>query len=181
VLDAFRSRLGYRAALAAVRRRTPVVGPGALLSRRVLVLLPPQEDDLRAAWRFVQALDEPAAHLVPALTSGRVPYVPDAFAGHAVAVGEEGLDWRGLPTRAVRERLWTPPPQVALDLNPAFDLAAAYLVGASPAGFRAGLYGAEREPFYDLLLRPTDGYAAALDALRGYLTAVEPPVVAFHG
>jgi hypothetical protein len=181
VLEDLRSRLGYRAALRAARRRTPTSAPGRLLSRRVLILLPPKEDDLRAAWRFVQALDEPPAHLVPALTVGRVPYAPDAFAGHVQTVGEQERDWLGIPARSARERLWTPPPQVALDLNPSFDLAAAYLVGASPARFRAGLYGEEREPFYDLLIRPKEGYAAALEALRGYLAAIEPPVVAFHG
>ena len=181
MLDAFRSRLGYRAALAAVRSRTPASGPGGLLSRRVLVLLPPEEEDLRAAWRFVQSLDEPPAHLVPALTTGRVAYVPDAFAGHVFSAGEKGLDWRGLPTPAVREALWTPPPYVALDLNPAFDLAASYLVGASPARFRVGLYSEEREPFYDLMIRSKGGYDEALAALRGYLAAFEPPVVAFHG
>jgi hypothetical protein len=106
--------------------------------------------------------------------------VPDAFAGAVRTVGAKGLDWRGLPRRAVAEALWHQRPDVALDLNPAFDLAAAYLVGASPARFRVGLHSETGEPFFDLMVAPTGGYAAALDALRGYLASVEPPVLSFR-
>jgi hypothetical protein len=132
------------------------------------------------AWRFVLSLDEPRGRLIPVIAAARVAYVPDAFAGAVRTVGEKGRNRLGLPRRAVAEALWGGRVDVALDLNPTFDLVAAYLVGASPARFRAGLHSAEGEPFFDLMIAPTGGYAAALDALRGYLTAVEPPVLSFR-
>jgi len=180
VLDDLRQRLGYRAALRAARQRTVHDWPVPPPDRKVLVLLPHEEGDLRAAWRFVQTIDEPRGHLVPAITADRVPYTPDAFAAGVATVGERARDWRGLPRRAEAQKLWSDKLHVALDLTPGFDLAAAYLVGASPARFRVGLYSAEGEPFYDLLIAPTGGYEAALTALRGYLAAIEPPVLSFN-
>ena len=179
MLDPLRQRLGYRAALRAARGRQPVIETRPLVERRVLALLPPEERDLRAAWRFLKTVDVPRSRMVVAVTAGAVAYAPDAFAGSVATVGDKERDWRGLPRRALAQKLWAPGPHVALDLSPAFDLTAAYLVGASPARFRIGLYSEAGEPFYDLLLAPTEGYEAALGALRGYLDAIEPPVLPF--
>ena len=173
MLDGFRYRLGYRAALRAERKRT-VVEAAPEERGRVLVLLPSEEALLLPAWGFIQSLGVAMSDLVPVSTTGRVPYAPDAFAGGVRTLSDDDLDWRRLPRQKTAEALWAPPPTLALDLTPDFDLPAAYLIGASPARFRVGLHSPEAEPFFDLLIAPTAGYAEALQALRRYLGAVEP-------
>lgn len=178
MLDDLRYRLAHHAALRAARQRSVVGRPP--LDAKVLMLLPHDEERLRAAWRFIQSLDDPKRSLVLVLTDERVPYTPDAFAAAVHTVGKAARDWRGLPGPSVLAQVWSAPLRLALDLTPDFDLASAYLVGASPASFRAGLYSAEREPFCDLLVRSQGGYEAALQALRSYLGTVEPPVLSFR-
>lgn len=177
MLGDLRQRLGYHAALRTLRKRPVPAGAASPPGARVLALLPHEEVPLRAAWRLIQAIEIPRNRLVPVLTADRVAYAPDAYVGSVTTLGERSRDWRGLPRRAAAEGVWKGPLLTALDLTPGFDLASAYLVGASPARYRIGLYSPEGEPFYDLLLAPTDGYEAALQALRAYLVAIEPPVL----
>ena len=77
------------------------------------------------------------------------------------------------------EKLWKNEPALAIDLSPTFDLAAAYLVGASPAQLRVAIYSEEGEPFYDFLVAPTGGYREALRALQGYLNDIRPFALSF--
>ena len=134
---------------------------------------------MRVAWQFIRAIDAPRGRIQPVSLYGRVPYVPDAFAGGVYQVEEQKLDWRGLPPSKVTAAVWGRQPHVALDLSASFDLAAAYLVGASPARLRVGLHTPEAEPFFDFLIAPTHGSRVALRALRNYLAALDPPAVAF--
>jgi len=179
VLDALKRKLAYRHACKAVLHRAVPEWPERPQDRRVLVLLPEAEADLRAAWAFVKTLDLHPTHLIPVSLRDGVAYVPDAFAGAVFTVGTKQRDWRGLPQKVISDALWTQRPHVALDLSPGFDLAAAYLVGASPARFRVGFFSDEGEPFYDFMIAQTDGYASAVESLRTYLASVVPPVLAF--
>ena len=180
MLDALRYRLGYRVAQRAARSRGPV-GEGAATGPRVLALLPTEEEPARDAWAFVRSLGLSPRELIAVVAADRIPYAPDAYVGHVRTVGEKDLDWRGLPRRTVTEALWDAPLALALDLNPSFDLASAHLVGGSAARLRVGLHSDEGEPFYDLLVAPTEGYREALAALRRYLAAVAPPVLDLAG
>ena len=145
----------------------------------MLIVLPQEEEEVRIAWKLVKAIDAPRGRVMPVSLHGRVPYVPDAFAGAVFQVEESKLDWRGLPKKVVSDAVWTRRPNVAIDLSSSFDLAAAYLVGASSAALRVALHNPQAEPFFDLLIAPTHGYRVAVGALRHYLAALEPPALAF--
>lgn len=179
MLDALRERLATRAALRAVRRREVRPWPARLRARRVLIVLPRDEADLRTAWRFVQSLDLLRGNVTAVAASGQAAYVPDPFAGGVRILGAEDRDWRGLPRRAVAEAVWAQKPDVALDFSRPFSLAAAYLVGGAPAGLRVGLYDPRAEPFYDLLIAPADAGEGGPGALGRYVEGMDPPVLPF--
>ena len=180
MLAALKSSIGYRQALKAVRQRTAPPWPDRPQDRKLLVLLPYEEEDTRAAWGLIKTLDIPTSHVIPVSLSDAVPYVPDAYAGAVFKVEEKLRDWRGIPKRIITDAIWTQRPHVALDLSPGFDLGAAYLVGASTAQFRIGLFSEEGEPFYDFMIAESAGYASAIAAMRQHLTAILPPVLAFE-
>ena len=140
--------------------------------------MPSDEEHQRLAWPFVLALDLPRTRLTPVVATARVAYAPDRFAGNVKTLDEKKRDWRMLPSKGAA-LLWKAQPSLALDLSPEFDLAAAYVVGASPALVRVGIYSERGEPFYDFLVAPKGGYREALNALRGYLTAVRPVALSF--
>jgi len=171
--------MALRAALKAVSQRQPREMPAKLGTRRVLVVLPPGEEAMRSAWRFLRRLTIGRDHLTPVVLAEGVAYVPDAWVGAVIAIGEKERDWRGLPRPAVAQALWGQRPAVALSLVPAFELGAAYLVGASPAALRIGFHTPEAEPFFDLLFAAPQGLEGGLTALTHYLAALDPPVLPF--
>lgn len=174
--DALRTRIGWHAARRLVAARPVRARVAADRVRRVLVVLPPDADALRAAWAFVEALRAPVLLAVP---SDSVAFVPDAFAGSVVRVGPHETDWRGLPRKAVLARLWPSDLDVAVSLAPPTSLVAAVLVGAGPVGLRVGVdTGAAAggaAPFYDLALGAET--ADISRALLGRLAQIRPPVV----
>lgn len=124
--------------------------------RRVVVVMPRAEDTestaQREAWAFLSSLDLAPNHIVP-LVFGRDVGTPDAFAGGVLHVRDGDLDWRRMPKRVVTEAVWTRRPDVAIDLSDGFNLAAAYLIGGSPAGVRIGTNSdPEAALFYDLVI-----------------------------
>ncbi len=149
MIEALKTHLGWQAARRLVAARARRLPAEAHLVQRILVVLPTDEAALRAAWRMVEALGAP---VVPVVVGDAVAFVPDAFAGAVVRVGRDVLDWRGLPTAAVRARLWAPGLDVAIALGDPSALAGAVLVGASPAGFRVGIDAPETAGWYDLAL-----------------------------
>lgn len=174
---ALRTRLAWGAAgrLVAARPSRPPVE--AHLVRRILVVLPTEEAALRAAWRVVEAF---AAPVVPVVVGEAVAFVPDAYAGAVVRVGPDVLDWRGLPARALRDRLWAPGLDVAIGLGDPSDLAGAVLVGASPAAFRVGIDAPETAGWYDLALGaatadPPGELLARLGQIRPPRVSLGPP------
>ena len=169
--DALRARIGWHAARRLVAARPAQARVPADRVRRVLVVLPPEEHALRAAWAFVEALGAPVVLAVP---SDSVAFVPDAFAGAVVRVGPRETDWRGLPRRAVLVRLWPADLDVAVSLAPA-SLAAAVLVGAAPAGLRVGVDTGSAGGFYDLALGADTADVA--QALLARLAQIRPSVV----
>ena len=175
MLDALRRSRALKAAHQAVAARTPHAPSPSPAARRLFAVLPHAEDasdrSQRDAWALLSALDLAPGHIVP-VTLGRDVGAPDRFAGSVLHITEKELDWRGLPRRVVADGLWTQRPDVALDLTGGFTLAAAYLVGGSPASFRIGLDPApEAAPFYDLVV------TGGPDALRRALSQIEPPVL----
>ncbi len=177
MLDAIKSRLAARQALRLIERRTVrpwAADPGA---RRALVVLPAAELEAKEAWRFVKALGIPSRQVTPVVPSSLVAYAPADFIGRVKRLDDKALGLLGLPKSAFADGLWEPAPDLAFCLTPEFDLAAATLVGASPAAFRVGLYDEAAEPFFDLMIARGDSFASALGALEQALRKVEPPVV----
>lgn len=175
MLDALRHSRARRAALAAASTRQAFPPEARLNARRVFAVLPVAEDASddaqREAWTFLSTLDLSPGHIVP-VVFGRDVGAPDRFAGSVLHIGEKSLDWRGLPRTAVSEALWTQRPDVAIDLSQTFSVAAAYLVGGSPAGIRIGLDPSpEAAPFYDLVV------TGGAEGLRRALKQIEPPVL----
>lgn len=171
--------MAYRAALKAERRRFVGERPEDPRQSRILLVLPDDEELLRAAWRFALQIDVPRPNLSPVVLGERVSYAPDAFAGAVDVITQKDLTWWNLPRKKVLEAFWNPHPHVAIDFSVPFSSASAYLAGGSPAHFRVGLYDKAAEPFYDFLLAPTQSFDTALIALRGYLDSIEPRVIAF--
>ncbi|MEM8602172.1 MAG: hypothetical protein AAGF99_19830 [Bacteroidota bacterium] len=181
VLDTWRGRWAYRAASAAAERRQPVTWSGHPAARKVLVVLPDEDDAVRSVWRFLKRLDLPSANVIPVSRGGHVVYAPDDFIGRVRVL--QKADYRritGLPKAAQAAAIWAEAPEVALSLRHPFDLNAAYLVGAAPARFRIGFHDPLAEPFFDFMLAPTADLDAALVALERYLASVSPPVLAFR-
>ena len=167
------ARRAARSALAA-RRARPLP---PLAERRVLVVLPDDADGQRAAWDLLAALDVPAARVRPVLLGSLHTDPPGPFAPDVRILGDDALDWRRLPTAASRTAVWTPAPDVALNLADPGDLGAALLAGASPAAVRIGRHDPSREAFYDLLVQGEPDAASAAVALGRLLGRLDPPVL----
>ena len=175
MLDALRRSRALKAAHQAVAARRAHAPEAAPEARRLFAILPEAEDasdrSQRDAWAFLTSLDLAPGRIVP-VTLGRDVGAPDRFAGSVLHITDKELDWRGLPRRVVAHGLWTQRPDVALDLTGTFTLAAAYLVGGSPASVRIGLDPApEAAPFYDLVV------TGGPEALRRALGQIEPPIL----
>ncbi|MEL7360820.1 MAG: hypothetical protein AAFN13_01995 [Bacteroidota bacterium] len=181
VLDSWRGRWAYRIASAAADKRNAVAWSGHPAARKVLVVLPDEDDAVRSVWRFLKRLDVPSANVIPVSRGGHVVYAPDDFIGRVrVLQPNEYRRVTGLPKAAQAASLWAEGPEVALSLRHPFDLNAAFLVGASPASFRIGFHDPLAEPFFDFMLAPTSDLDAALAALERYLVGVSPPVLSFR-
>ena len=178
MFDAVKARLARRRALKQAERRTVRSWARDPATRRVLVVLPTGEEAAREAWRFVKSLGLSPKQLIPVVLSGEVTYVPAEYIRALRRLEEGDLDRIGLPKAAFAEEVWGEQPDVAFCLIPTFNLAAAYLVGASPAPFRVGMYAEEAEPYFDLMIAPSSSLASAFDALRTTLAHVDPPVLA---
>ncbi|MEL6616971.1 MAG: hypothetical protein AAFQ43_14605 [Bacteroidota bacterium] len=170
MLDTLRRSRALKAAHQAVASRRAFPPEARVDARRVFAVLPEAQDiddDVqRDAWHFLAGLDLPPRQIVP-VVFGRDVGAPDRFAGSVLHIGEKSIDWRGLPRTAVTEALWTQRPDVAIDLSTEFSVAAAYLVGGSPAAIRIGLDPSpEAAPFYDLVVTgETEGLRRALEQL----------------
>ena len=132
----------------------PVTDPR---SRSALIVLPVEEEGQRAAWSLIRSIDLEVARIYTVGLGSTGAGVPDAFAGHVRVVGDAELDWRRLPKESVRAELWASRPEVALNLAAPDLLAAAILVGGSPAIVRVGRYDPSNESCYDLMIQAMSG------------------------
>ncbi|WP_412067578.1 hypothetical protein [Rubrivirga sp. IMCC43871] len=171
-----------RAALAARAARTAIVArrpapPRRVPERRLLLVLPPDDAGQAAAWALVERLGLAPARVTAVVAGDHIGPAPFAFTGRIVALDADALDWRRIPTRAVLDAAWADAPDVAVDLAAPDDLAAALLVGASPAAVRIGRHRLDREPFFDLMIGATPDAASAAEALGRLLRQLDPPVL----
>jgi hypothetical protein len=184
MFDAAKARIARYRALKQVQRRSVQPWATDAAHRRVLVVASAGDEHAHDAWRFVSSLGVPPSRIIPVVLSGMVTHVPAEYVTRLVRLDDEHLDFVGLPKKEFAERVWGEAPDVAFSLTPGFDLAAAYLVGASPAPFRVGLYAEEAEPFFDLMIAPGASRSSAFASLRGTLQHIDPPVLALdpaHG
>lgn len=176
MIEAARQGLARRAVRAALAARQPrPLAP--LAERRVLVVLPDDAGGQRAVWELLSTLDVPSHRVRPVLLGSIQSDPPSPFAPDVHVIGDADRDWRRLPTVATRTAIWTPAPDVALNLAEPGDLAAALLAGASPAGVRIGRHDPEREAFYDLMVQGEPDAASAAVALGRLLGRLDPPVL----
>ena len=178
MIEAFRRRMALRDARAAVARRSPRPLPPAPTDRTLLVALPPDDETLHDAWELISRIHLPDRRLVLVQTADEIGYTPDRFAGAVRHVGPDARDWRRLPAAKERESVWGREPDLALNLAPPSDLAAALLVGASPAALRVGFHERSHEPFYDLMIRQLPGDSGVAPVER-VLRQLAPPIVPF--
>ena len=177
MFDAITHRLGRRRALQRVRERTVRPWPPSPTARRALVVLPAGEEAAREGWRFVKALGLPPQQVSPVVLPGEVTFVPAEYIRYVRRLEADDLGRLGLPKAEFAEAVWGELPDLAFCLTPAFDLAAAYLVGASRAQLRVGFHSEEAEPFFDLMVAPGASIASAFSALHGTLQRMVPPVL----
>ncbi len=178
MFDALRYRLGLRRALKHVRARTVRPWSPSPAARHVLIVMPAGKEAAQEAWRFVKSLGLPPKQVTPVVLSGEVTYVPAEYVRFLRRLEGEDMGKLGLPKASFAHAVWGAHPDIAFCLAPEFDLAAAYLVGASPAQLRIGLHSEEAEPFFDLMIAPGASIASAFAALRDTLRRIEPPVIA---
>lgn len=177
MFDAITYRLGRRRALKRVEERVVRPWNPNPSARRVLVVLPSGEEAAREGWRFVKSLGLPPQQVSPVVLPGEVTYVPAEYIRYVRRLEGDDVGRTGLPKAQFAEAVWGEHPDVAFCLTPVFDLAAAYLVGASPAQLRVGFFSEEADPFYDLMISPTSSDASALPALRETIARIKPVVL----
>ena len=178
MIDGMRSRLGARAARRAAQQRTSRPLAATLTERRLLVVLPHQDEDRQLAWQFLRDLALSPRHITPILYAGEgLTDTPDAFAAREVRLESEVLGWNGLPKNSFVQALWASAPDIALSLRIQDALVAQYLVGASPAAFRIGFHDAGAEDFFDLLLQHRGDFAESLATLRHTLAHIQPSLL----
>lgn len=179
MFDAIIYRLGRRRALQRMRERAVQPLNPKPSARRVLVVVP-AGDAARDAWRFVKSLGLPPIQVSAVALPGEVTYVPAEYVRFLRRLEGDDMGRIGLPKAAFTEAVWGEAPDIAFCLAPEFDLAAAYLVGASPAQLRVGFHSDEAEPFYDLMIASGASTASAFTALHDTLRRITPPVLALR-
>ncbi|WP_420457417.1 hypothetical protein [Rubrivirga sp.] len=176
MIEAIRQALARRAVRSALAaRRSRPLPP--LSDRRVLVVLPDGAAGQRATWALLETLAVPPARVRPVLLAPLAADPPTAFADGLRLLADDDRDRLGLPSAAVRAAIWSPPPDVALNLADPDDLGAALLVGASPAAVRVGRHHADREPFYDLMVQGEPDAASAARAVGRLLDRLNQTVL----
>lgn len=176
MFDAVKARMARRSALKQVQRRVVWSWTPDPAARRVLAVLP-TGDAAREAWRFVKSLGLPPKQVIPVVLAGEVSVVPAAFISRVIRLEDDDLNLMGLPKQDFAERIWAMEPDVAFSLTPTFDIVSAYLVGASPAPFRVGLFDDEAEPYFDLMMAPSGDGGPIYSLLRDTLLRIRPPVL----
>lgn len=179
MLDAAKQALAHRQALQHARRRPTRPWDPDPAKRRVLVLLPTEHEEARAAWRFVQSLGVAHRLITPVVPDSAVTYVPVEHIGRVHRLEAKELGLLGLPKKEFAAKVWAEPPDVAFCLIREPDPAALYLVGASSAGFRAGFHADRAEPFFDLMVSGGEDLAEALALMRRALVRIAPAVLPF--
>jgi hypothetical protein len=148
---------------------------------RILVVLPTELEALKAAWRFMAEVDVPPQRITPVSRSGTIVYAPADYVGKVELLEQKkDFDRRGLIKEKRIEQLWkTAQPDIAICLTSEFDLAAAHLIGASPAAVRLGIDDAEgrSDEFYDLAIRTSTGYDSTVASLTRILRKIDPPII----
>lgn len=179
MLDAAKSALARREALKHIRRRPVRPWAADPAKRRVLVVLPTEQEEAREAWRFVKTLGVSHRQITPVVPDTAVTYVPVEYIGRVHRMEAKQLGMVGLPKKEFADAVWSSEPDVAFCLTPEPDVAAAYLVGASPAALRVGFHGPHVEAFFDLMVTAGVSFEATLLSLREALRRIEPPVFPF--
>lgn len=179
MFDAAKHALARREALKEIRKRTPRTWDPDPQKRRVLVVLPTEQEDAKVAWRFVQSLGAPHRLVTPVVPDSVVTYVPVEYIGRVHRLEAKHLGMTGLPKREFSSKVWSDPPDIAFCLHPEPDIASLYLVGASAATLRVGLHSDKEEAFFDLMARGEGGLEGALAVLRDTLVRIRPPVLPF--
>ncbi len=181
MLEAAKRALAHREALKHARRREVLPWDPNPARRRVLVLLPTDEDEARDAWRFVQSLGVTHRLVTPVVPDVAVTYVPVEHIGRVHRLEGKELGLLALPKKEFVAKVWAEPPAVAFCLIREPDPAALFLVGASSAAFRVGFHADRAEPFFDLMVGGGASYAGALASLRRALVRIAPPVLPMDG
>lgn len=177
MLDAAKQALGFRQALKHARRRSVRAWDPDPTKRRVLVLLPTEQEEARSAWRFIQSLGVAHRLVTPVVPDVAVTYVPVEHIGRVHRLEGKELGVLGLPKKEFAEAVWGEPPDVAFCLIRDPGPAALYLVGASSAAFRVGFHGERTEPFFDLMVGAGEDLAESLATMRQALGRVAPAVL----
>jgi hypothetical protein len=181
MFSGLRQRWAWRAALRRVRRRTPRPWHPDPALRRVLLVLPDDDEAAKPAWALVERLALPQAQALAVLTGVNVGAVPVEYLTRVRPLSEREFGRIGLPKREVLREIWAFDPDVAIDFARPDDLAAALLVGASAAAFRIGPAGPALEPFFEVMVAFTCDPAAPAHALGQVLARIEPPVLPIPG
>lgn len=179
MFEGLKDRLAWRRALKLVRNRPVRPWHPDPSLRRVLLVLPAAEADARPAWRFVNRLGLKPEFTLPVVPTGEIAYAPVEYLGRVISLNQADIGRMGLPRKAFRQRVWEFDPDVAFALTTPVDLAAATLVGASPAAFRIGFAAPDIDPFFDLMVTG-DGIEGGIRALEQSLSHIDPPLIAAH-
>lgn len=125
-------------------------------------------------------IDLPVDRIVTLVVGDDMPYVPDQFAGGVQRAGREERTWLGVLRPATTALAWKGPPDVALNMAQPDDVAAAFLVGASPAAVRVGFYSEIAAECYDLMCHPSDRQDDPYSSMLRVLSRLKPPVLPFR-
>jgi hypothetical protein len=177
MLTGLRQRWAWRAALRRVRRRTPRPWHPDPALRRVLRVLPDDDEAAKPAWQLVERLALRQAQTLAVLTGVNVGAVPVDYLSRVRPLNEREIGRIGLPKREVLREIWAFDPDVAIDLAGPDDLSAALLVGASSAAFRVGPAGPALEPFFEVMVAFSDDPGAPAHALEQVLGRIHPTVL----
>ncbi len=179
MIDTVKERLAWSRAKKLVRKRAARVWTTPANQRSVLLVLPRDQETARHAWRFVSRYNLDPQRTLPVVPAGEITYAPVEFLGRVRALESGDIGAVGLPKKPVLKELWEFDADVAMALDPDFDLAAAVIVGASRAPFRIGFTGPGSESFFDLMVSGSNP-VGALDTLAKAIERIKPPVLERH-